>query len=487
MAMSIPAASRLAHTTTPAHSNAAADTGGLEDTPASTLDRERLLSHLGRDVLHGCVGRDFSKAYFRTQDGTTAPRMYRTDSEQLRRCQYVKLTHPQYAAVLVVDVDQPGSAGGHPSNLNAYVRDVARSLVEHGIGPSWVGINPESGKAQMIWLIDPVYADKAGSSSQMKLLAATSRVLGGLLDGDPHFAHGFSRSPFYTGKAPGAYRWYPQHHRVLRLGDLVKNARDLAGLDPHETTPAQKQFSSGRELIEAVKARREEAEAFRALAKDVESELAGDLDRYDPELVDGVRLRWISEGVAARDETAFRHALKVGHRLRARGERLTDAAIIDAYEHAYEVAQAHGGAGRAREIPPMRDRLTMARRVRGYATQSSRKASYGVSGGAGRATSAQRKALATMGRRGGQKAAERWKDRDSHYAQERLTTLKETQRTNVARGRSTRSQIEQVVNDYFVQSKRLPTRKEVMTAVGASESTVKRYLRQLRSEGALPI
>lgn len=108
------------------------------------------------------------------------------------------------------------------------------------------------------------------------------------------------------------------------------------------------EYSNGCELIEAVKAHREEAETFRALAKDVENELAGDLDRYDPELIDGVRLRWISEGVAARDETAFRHALKVGHRLRARGERLTDAAMIDAYEHAYEVAQIHGGASRVR-------------------------------------------------------------------------------------------------------------------------------------------
>lgn len=482
--MSIPAASHLAHTTTPTHpTTPAADTGGLEDTPASTLDRERLLSHLGRDVLHGCVGRDFSKAYFRTQDGTTAPRMYRTDSEQLRRCQYVKLTHPQYAAVLVVDVDQPGSAGGHPSHLNAYVRDVVRSLVEHGIGPAWVGINPESGKAQMIWLIDPVYADKAGSSSPMKLLAATSRVLGGLLDGDPHFAHGFSRSPFYTGKAPGAYRWYPQHHRVMRLGDLVKNARDLAGLDPHETTPAQKQFSSGRELIEAVKARREEAEAFRALAKDVESELAGDLDRYDPELIDGVRLRWISEGVAARDETAFRHALKIGHRLRARGERLTDAAIIDAYEHAYEVAQVHGGAGRAREIPPMRDRLTMARRVRGYVTQSSRKASYGVSGGAGRATSAQRKALSTMGRRGGQKAAQRWKDRDSDYAQGQLKTLSRTQQKKRIQGQTTLARIQTIVGQVLMETGEVPTRKEIMAETGLSESTVKRHLRQLKTNG----
>ncbi|WP_227659137.1 MULTISPECIES: replication initiation protein [unclassified Corynebacterium] len=405
--------------------------------------------------------------------------MYRTDSEQLRRCQYVKLAHPQYAAVLVVDVDQPGSAGGHPSNLNTYVRDVVRSLVEHGIGPAWVGINPESGKAQMIWLIDPVYADKAGSSSQMKLLAATSRVLGGLLDGDPHFAHGFSRSPFYTGKAPGAYRWYPQHHRVMRLGDLVKNARDLAGLDPHGTTPAQKQFSSGRELIEAVKARREEAEAFRALAKDVESELAGDLDRYDPELIDGVRIRWISQGVAARDETAFRHALKVGHRLRARGERLTDAAIIDAYEHAYEVAQVHGGAGRVREVPPMRDRLTMARRVRCYVTQSSRKASYGASGGAERATSGQRKALSTMGRRGGQKAAERWKDRNSDYAQGQLKTLHAANAKRGANGELLETRVKALILDARVQGTPEPTTKEIAQQFKVSVSRVQQVRRTI--------
>ena len=196
-------------------------------------------------------------------------------------------------------------------------------------------------------------------------------------------------------------------------------------------------------------ARREEAEAFRALAKDVESELAGDLDRYDPELIDGVRLRWISQGVAARDETAFRHALKVGHRLRARGERLTDAAIIDAYEHAYEVAQIHGGAGRVREMPAMRDRLTMARRVRGYVTQSSRKSpSYGVSGGAGRVTSAQRKALATMGRRGGLKAAQRWKDRDSNYAQAQLKKLHQAneRRHSAGGGRAVRVSMHSSLN-----------------------------------------
>lgn len=35
-------------------------------------------------------------------------------------------TSKQYAAVLVVDVDQVGTAGGDPADLNPYVRDVVR-------------------------------------------------------------------------------------------------------------------------------------------------------------------------------------------------------------------------------------------------------------------------------------------------------------------------------------------------------------------------
>ena len=52
----------------------------------------------------------------------------------------------------------------------------------------------------------------------------------------------------------------------------------------------------------------------------------------------------------------------------------------------------------------MRDRQTMARRVRGYVTQSKSEA-YSGSSTPGKATSSERKALATMGRRGGQKAS----------------------------------------------------------------------------------
>lgn len=457
--------------------------GGLDDTPASGLDRQALLDHLGRKVLHGSRGRDFAAAYLTTKNGTRAPRMYRVDSEALGKCEYVQLTNKQYASVLVVDIDLPGDAGGHPMSLNEQVKEKFSQLIARYIGPAWVGINPMNGKCQAIWLIDPVYADASGQSRAMTLLAAATHDLGQWLGHDSHFSHRFSRSPFYTGDSPTAYRWYRQHHRVFRLADLLAGVRAMTGQESY-SKPRQ-QFSSGRELIMAVKARREDAERFKALSKDVEAELAGALDSYDPELIQGVRVLWIREGRAARDETAFRHALKTGHRLRQAGQRMTDAAIIDAYEHAYGVAQEVGADGRKTELPPMKDRQTMARRVRGYVTTSKGEV-YGSTAIAGRATSAERKALATMGRRGGKKAAERWKDRDSDYAQSELEKLEKTHRVNRAKGRSTRSKVEQLVNDYYIQTSRVPSRKEVMTELGLSEATVKRHLRALKKEGLLP-
>lgn len=74
------------------------------------------------------------------------------------------LTTKQYAAVLVVDIDRPGTSGGHPADLAVDVRATFTVFVSRRIGPEWIGINPQSGKAQAIWLIDPVYADKGGRS-----------------------------------------------------------------------------------------------------------------------------------------------------------------------------------------------------------------------------------------------------------------------------------------------------------------------------------
>lgn len=115
--------------------------GGLEDTPAGTTDRDALIGHLGRDVLHVCRDRNFAKVYRRTKDGSTVPLMWRTDSEELGKFQYAMLTNKQYAAVLVVDIDQPGTQGGHPINLAGELRAKLFELVTRGLGPAWVGIN----------------------------------------------------------------------------------------------------------------------------------------------------------------------------------------------------------------------------------------------------------------------------------------------------------------------------------------------------------
>lgn len=68
-------------------------------------------------------------------------------------------------------------------------------------------------------------------------------------------------------------------------------------------------------------------------------------------------------------------------------------------------------------MPPMRGRQTMARRVRDYVTQSGTSV-YTSFRTAGRATTSERKALSTMGRRGGQRSSRRWEtDPDGEYAQ----------------------------------------------------------------------
>ena len=457
--------------------------GGLDDTPAGYTDRDQLLAHLGRDVLHGSRTRDFVAAYFTTKDGSRAPRMYRVDSDALGKCEYVQLTSKQFAACMVVDIDLPGSAGGHPINLNEQVKEKFARLVERGLGPAWAGINPVNGKCQAIWLIDPVYADQSGESRHMALLAAATRTLGDFLGHDPNFSHRFSRSPFYTGKTPTAYRWYRQHHKIYRLSDLLSGVRAMTGQAQY--TRPQQRFSSGTELILAMKERREEAQRFKELSQGVEAELAGTLDAYDPELVQGVRVLWIAEGRAARDETAFRHALKAAHRLRAAGQRMTDAAIIDAYEHAYAVAQEIGGAGRPVELPPMKDRQTMARRVRGYVLAA--KTDTGVTtSSAGRATSTERKALATMGRRGAIASnKKRWEDKTTPLAQKSLKPLQTANTQRKRQGNNTRARVLTIATDVLAQTGEIPSGGAIATELGITRRQVNRHLKALRDAGML--
>lgn len=459
---------------------------GLLSRGAGLEDRDRLAAHLGRTTLHGCQGRDFRAAFRTNAAGESIPRLHRIGSKQLGRCQYVALAHKQRAAVMVIDIDRRGSSGGSVESLHPEVYRAISRLAGTGTGPSWIGVNPQSGKAQLIWLIDPVYAGPRGDSVNMRLLRETMRVFSDVLGGDPAFAHMLSRSPFYTGADPTAYRWHCQHHRVDRLGDLIEEGRAVTG-EPGSTRRTEAQtFTSGRALLEAVQARRAEASMFRDLAADLAAELP-DAAALDGDRIDGVKVLWAAEGRAARDATAFRHALAETHRLRDAGQRMSDAKIIDAYERAYAVAHAVGADGRTEDLPPMRDRLTMARRVRGYVVSGKRsEPSVGGPAAAGRANTRERKALATLGRRGGKKAAERWADRDSDYTRAQLETMERTHRKKRVQGQTSRARIQAIIGQQYVESGTMPTWAEIAADTGLSRATVARHIAALKKAGDLP-
>ncbi|MGP5138082.1 replication initiation protein [Corynebacterium variabile] len=458
----------------------------LQSCGVTDADRSRLTAHLGRVALQGCPTRDFKAAWRKNAEGETVPKMYRVGHPSLHRMQYIALTHAQYAAVIVVDVDRHGSNGGQVENMHPEAYRTISRLAGVGAGPAWIGMNPDNGKAQLIWLIDPVHADGSGDSPNMRLLKATARTLGTALGGDPAFAHNLSRSPLYTGGDPTAYRWHCQHHRIDRLADLIEEVRTMTGETAPRPANKQQRFSSGRELLEAVTARRAEAQAFKALADDLADELP-DATAMDSNRIDGVKVLWLSEGRAARDETAFRHALATAYQLRAAGKRMSDAAIIDAYEKAYNVAQAVGADNRAEDMPPMRDRQTMARRVRGYVISG--KTSTGAAGGfstSGSATSRERKALATMGRKGGKKAAQRWAtDPNGDYAKSALEKLTKANKQRQRQGNSTRGRVLALATDVLAQTGEMPSGRAIGMELGITKRSANLHLKALREAGLL--
>lgn len=443
-------------------------------------DRREFLAHLGRENFQGSKTRDFASAWIKDPDtGETQPKLYRVGSKSLARCQYVALTHAQHAAVLVLDIDVPShQAGGKIEHVNPEVYAILERWARLEKAPAWIGVNPLSGKCQLIWLIDPVYAAAGMSSPNMRLLAATTEEMTRVFGADQAFSHRLSRWPLHVSDDPTAYKWHCQHDRVDRLADLMEIARTMTGSQKPKRHIEQ-DFSSGRARIEAAQRATAEAKALAILDASLPSALEASGD-----LIDGVRVLWTAPERAARDETAFRHALTVGYQLKAAGERLKDTKIIDAYEVAYNVAQAVGADGREPDLPAMRDRLTMARRVRGYvakgqpvvpARQTETQSSRG------------RKALATMGRRGGKKAAERWNtDPDGEYAQGRRKVLETEHRKKRIQGQTSRARIQALAGQAYVETGKIPTRKEIMEETGLSRATVTRHLSALREAGMLP-
>lgn len=441
------------------------------------LHAAALLSHLDRAAFHGSIDRDFSKAWRKDpKTDQNIPRFYAVGTKSLERCQYAVLTHPQRAAVLVIDIDTPSHVrGGYVENLANDVLDSLNTLHARGLGPAWVGVNPINGKAQALWLIDPVYAAAGTTSPNTRLLTAATAELNSLLGGDKAFAHAFSRWPLHKSNDPTAYRWHCQHNAVIRLSDLVAEVRSMTSETPLERPQKAEQYKTGRERIQAAQDARKAAQALRELDESLPS--VADVSPAASGVIDGVRVLWSTETRAARDETAFRHALAVAHRLKAQGQALKDAKIIDAYEHGYTVAQAVGADDREPDMPPMRDRLTMARRVRGYVSK-------GVTNpgrttlGTHRQSTAGRKALATLGRRGGKKAAERWQDPTSEYAKAERAKLANANQQRSYSTDENKARIQLIVSSYRRQGLDIPSTKEMAAELGL---TVRR-VQQLRKE-----
>ncbi|MDN5585215.1 MAG: replication initiation protein [Brevibacterium sp.] len=447
---------------------------GIRSCGWTDVQAHTFLAHLDRDAFQASRDRNFAAAWRKDPEtGETTPRMYPVGTPLLERCQYAVMTHPQRTAVLVADVDRPShKAGGQVTDLHPSVFATLDKLAVAGFGPAWVGINPTNGKCQLLWLIDPVYAAEDRSSPNTRLLAVASNELTALLGGDPAFSHRFSRWPLHKSRDPMAYRWHCQHNQIVRLGDLTEQVRTMSKHSAAPNPRKPEQFESGRARIEAARKTAQETAALRELAAQLPE--ATEVAPAAAGVIEGVRVLWQSPGRAARDETAFRYALATAHRLKARGQRLTDAALIDAYEQGYNVAQSVGADDRQPAIPAMRDRLTMARRIRGYVTH----AASTSTGGSVRMSSAGRKALSTLGARGGEASAQRWTDptqADYQEAARKPLAAANEQRQTSARG--THLGIAAWFLASYSDTGTWPTVQEGTAEFGASRSTILRALK----------
>ncbi|MGP6175359.1 replication initiation protein [Corynebacterium sp. A21] len=468
-------------------------------------DATILLDHLGRDALHCAKDRaSIPKAWSAARDaaGHRTPLVW--PRERAHLAEYIHLTNRTYAAVIVIDVDHIGSPGGRLSDLDLEVSEQLEKLVALNLGPNWVGINPESGKSQLLWYIDPAFRTEGADSKPWKLLEAVHTELQGYFAADKNFAHGWSRNPIYHGDNLGAYRWYAQHHevfhmRLLSAGLWMLQGKTVATMEDHSVLDRQHtpRFHSGRELILAARANtaaarlktQRDTQAQEILAALEDEELGALFAASDENIIDGVRIIWQSPGRAQRDVTAFQHALKTAGKLHRAGKKMTDDAIIDAYRQAYEVAQTVGADGRNREEPPMRDLRSLARRVRGYVSGNKRPSPTAAkeTPEGGKMNSSEKKALATLGRRGGTKAAERWeKDPEGDYARGRRAELRKTQKRKRVQGQTSRARVQAAVGEYYAQHDRVPAWAEIMAETGLSRATVARHLAALRSAGMLP-
>ena len=133
--------------------------------------------------------------------------------------------------------------------------------------------------------------------------------------------------------------------------------------------------------------------------------------------------------------------------------------------HRCSNTQLNEGAARGDVLlPPMRDRLTMARRIRSYVTRGGTSTTSTGS----RTDSAGRKALATMGARGGKTAAKRWTDPESEYARQQRAALAAANKRKSVSSRRRGYEIADWYLDRHQRTGEWPTVADGMTAHSVS-------------------
>ena len=481
----------------------------LVDCGWHVADALLFFGHLGRDVVHASKGRDFATASWKNlckpcrahskpgsyekqagckdqKCGTVSPRLY--PPPRLADKQYVSITHAQRAAFIAVDVDIPGRPGGSINDVHPQVLALLNKMTAHGFAPNLGGINPQTGTCQFIWYIDPVYSDgdPTKPNRPMRFLKALQSDLNLLIGGDKSFSHRFMRNPFYIGPDVKAYKWNAWHGGIYQMRHLSLEVARLDGtvttgiVPPKQTRPVK----TGRDLIEQAKANREAAAQWTQYAKELGSmsiKALEALEANDPTYINGVKLCYTNNGqTIARDETAFRHALKTASRMRKNGERLSDNKIIDAYTHAYNTAQSQTRDGRTPDMPPQRDLQTMARRVRAYTTHNTPTSTPTKDiGTTNYVTPQERSVLSTFGKRGGVESSKRkWANPDSELAQRSLAPL---HKANQQRAYNTDENKGRILA-YIAQQRREgydPTTREIATDLNLSVRRVQALRKDL--------
>ena len=209
----------------------------------------------------------------------------------------------------------------------------------------------------------------------------------------------------------------------------------------------------------------------------------------EPGRIDGVKIVWKDgkEGIeVARDETAFRHALWIARLRHDNNEKYTAEDIIFSYIYAYEIALNVDKSGRASEMPKRSDLETLAERIRYYVLNPTQEVTEYKRYSTGEAfTQKERKALATLGRRGGQKAQQvRWdktrQDQELHRA-DALKNLEQANEERAVKTMNTRGKVLAELNSSVIP----PTRKVIAERLGISVRTVDRHIAELKKVGLL--